>query len=164
MSDLRATLVEIEEQCSKAGWQRGVVLYALVPTADLLESAPEMATALAEKAPDSLTAIEQDPIELESTIEEFLATLAWGPEVFGAALVLERVIVTQEPPSELSGSELDRWLSSHGQEVRLAVAVLRDGQRECAMRLRDYDNAASVMVGKDLLPGMADSLALTFAD
>ena len=90
--------------------------------------------------------------------------MAWGPEVFGAALVLERVIVTEEPPSELSGSDLDRWLSSHGQEVRLAVAVLRDGQRECAMRLRDYDNAASVMVGKDLLPGMADSLALTFAD
>ena len=164
MSALKETVLEIERECAKAGWSRGIVLYALVPTADVIESAPEMAEALAEKSPTSLTAIEQEDVELTGTIEEFLGTISWSAEVFGAALVLERLIVNEEPPGELSEEALADWVIEHGQEVRMVVGVLRDGSQECAMRMRAYDDENAIMAGPELLPGMAEALALTFAE
>ena len=164
MSALKETVLEIERECAKAGWTRGIVLYALVPTADVIESAPEMAEALAEKSPTSLTAIEQDDVELTGTIEDFLGTISWSAEVFGAALVLERLIVNEEPPGELSEEALAEWVIEHGQEVRMVVGVLRDGSQECAMRMRAYDDENAIMAGPELLPGMAEALALTFAE
>lgn len=163
MSALKETVLEIERECAKAGWTRGIVLYALVPTADVIESAPEMAEALAEKSPTSLTAIEQEDVELTGTIEDFLGTISWSAEVFGAALVLERLIVNEEPPGELSEEALADWVIEHGQEVRMVVGVLRDGSQECAMRMRAYDDENAIMAGPELLPGMAEALALTFA-
>lgn len=127
MSALKETVLEIERECAKAGWTRGIVLYALVPTADVIESAPEMAEALADRPPTSLTAIEQEDVELTGTIEDFLGTISWSAEVFGAALVLERLIVNEEPPGELSEEALAEWVIEHGQEVRMVVGVLRDG-------------------------------------
>ena len=164
MSALKETVTEIERECAKAGWTRGIVLYALVPTADVIESAPEMAEALAEKSPTSLTAIEQEDVELTGTIEDFLGTISWSAEVFGAALVLERLIVNEEPPGELSEEALADWVIEHGQEVRMVVGVLRDGSQECAMRMRAYDDENAIMAGPELLPGMAEALALTFAE
>ncbi|NBP91033.1 MAG: hypothetical protein EBU43_01585 [Actinobacteria bacterium] len=164
MSALKETVLEIERECAKAGWTRGIVLYALVPTADVIESAPEMAEALAEKSPTSLTAIEQEDVELTGTIEDFLGTISWSAEVFGAALVLERLIVNEEPPGELSEEALADWVIEHGQEVRMVVGVLRDGSQECAMRMRAYDDENAIMAGPELLPGMAEALALTFAE
>ena len=164
MSALKETVLEIERECATAGWTRGIVLYALVPTADVIESAPEMAEALAEKSPTSLTAIEQEDVELTGTIEDFLGTISWSAEVFGAALVLERLIVNEEPPGELSQEALAEWVIEHGQEVRMVVGVLRDGSQECAMRMRAYDDENAIMAGPELLPGMAEALALTFAE
>lgn len=164
MSALKETVLEIERECAKAGWTRGIVLYALVPTADVIESAPEMAEALAEKSPTSLTAIEQEDVALTGTIEDFLGTISWSAEVFGAALVLERLIVNEEPPGELSEEALADWVIEHGQEVRMVVGVLRDGSQECAMRMRAYDDENAIMAGPELLPGMAEALALTFAE
>ena len=164
MSALKETVLEIERECAKAGWTRGIVLYALVPTADVIESAPEMAEALADRPPTSLTAIEQEDVELTGTIEDFLGTISWSAEVFGAALVLERLIVNEEPPGELSEEALAVWVIEHGQEVRMVVGVLRDGSQECAMRMRAYDDENAIMAGRELLPGMAEALALTFAE
>ena len=172
ITPLKETVLEIERECAKAGWSRGIVLYALVPTADVIESAPEMAAALADKSPSSLTAIEQEEVELTGTIEDFLGTISWSAEVFGAALVLERLIVNEEPPSnlvgelagELEGEALASWVNEHGQEVRMVVGVLRDGSQECVMRMRAYDDENAIMAGPDLLPGMAEALALTFAE
>ncbi|MCG3769813.1 MAG: hypothetical protein JW384_00944 [Nitrosomonadaceae bacterium] len=127
-----------------------------------------MAAALADKSPTSLTAIEQEDVELTGTIEDFLGTISWSAEVFGAALVLERVIVNEEPPSEFEGelseAALAEWVLEHGQEVRMVVGVLRDGSQECAMRMRAYDDENAIMGGSELLPGMAEALALTFAE
>ena len=172
ITPLKETVLEIERECAKAGWSRGIVLYALVPTADVIESAPEMAAALADKSPSSLTAIEQEEVELTGKIEDFLGTISWSAEVFGAALVLERLIVNEEPPSnlvgelagELEGEALASWVNEHGQEVRMVVGVLRDGSQECVMRMRAYDDENAIMAGPDLLPGMAEALALTFAE
>ena len=53
-----------------------------------------------------------------------------------------------------------RWLAEHPerQEVRLVVAVLRDGSRSAALRMRAHDDETSVLTGRDLVPGLADAL------
>jgi hypothetical protein len=58
------------------------------------------------------------------------------------------------------------WLAEHPerQEVRLVVAVLRDGSRSAALRMRAHDDETSVLTGRDLVPGLADALADTLAD
>jgi hypothetical protein len=46
----------------------------------------------------------------------------------------------------------------------MTVAVLRDGARESALRLREKDSPTEVLTGADLVPGLAEALAATFAD
>ena len=46
----------------------------------------------------------------------------------------------------------------------MTVAVLRDGSRESALRLREKDSPTEVLTGPDLVPGLADALATTFED
>jgi hypothetical protein len=49
-------------------------------------------------------------------------------------------------------------------DVRMAVAVLRDGSRACALRLRDHDRDEEVLTGDDLVPHLAEALAQTLRD
>ena len=44
----------------------------------------------------------------------------------------------------------------------MTVAVLRDGARESAVRLREKDSPTEVLTGADLVPGLAEALAATF--
>lgn len=44
----------------------------------------------------------------------------------------------------------------------MTVAVLRNGAREAAIRLREKDTATEVLTGPDLVPGLAEALAATF--
>ena len=46
----------------------------------------------------------------------------------------------------------------------MTVAVLRDGTRETALRLREKDSAREVLTGPALVPGLAEALLATFAD
>ena len=46
----------------------------------------------------------------------------------------------------------------------MTVAVLRDGTRESALRLREKDAPTEVLTGSDLVPGLAEALAATFED
>ena len=58
-------------------------------------------------------------------------------------------------------SEALRWLAEHPerQEVRIVVAVLRDGSRASALRMRAHDHEQSVLTGADLVPGLAEALS-----
>ncbi len=69
-------------------------------------------------------------------------------------------------PEGLSEKQLAKWVAEHPdrQEVRMTVAVLRDGTRESALRLREKDTPTEVLTGPDLVPGLAEALAATFAD
>ena len=49
------------------------------------------------------------------------------------------------------------------QEVRITAAVLRDGSREIALRLREKDVAREVLTGPDLVPGLTQALLATFS-
>jgi hypothetical protein len=43
----------------------------------------------------------------------------------------------------------------------MVVAVLRDGTRHSALRLRKHDDDTSVLTGDDLVPALANALAGT---
>jgi hypothetical protein len=45
----------------------------------------------------------------------------------------------------------------------MTVAVLRDGTRETALRLRQKDSPREVLTGPALVPGLAEALLTTFA-
>ena len=62
--------------------------------------------------------------------------------------------------------EILRAIADHPQrqEMRLAVAVLRDGARACALRFRSHDDERSVLSGESLAPRLTDALSATFDD
>ena len=69
-------------------------------------------------------------------------------------------------PEGLNEQKLAKWVAEHPdrQEVRMTVAVLRDGTRESALRLREKDTPTEVLTGRDLVPGLAEALSATFED
>lgn len=165
----RLTL-EIEKHAAALGWDQPPQLFALVETADLLRREPQLAGQLgiADAEPGGLTPVEQGELPAHRSLDELLAGISWPPEVLGAAITVERLMV---PPSAEQAMPQDEgaalaWLAQHPerQEVRIVVAVLRDGSREAALRLRAYDDERSVLSGRDLVPGLADALAATLAD
>ncbi|MCZ9338014.1 PPA1309 family protein, partial [Streptomyces sp. TRM76130] len=95
---------------------------------------------------------------------------AWPDAVAGCALSVERLMLPPsaeaQVPEGLGEAELAQWVADHPdrQEVRMTVAVLRDGARESALRLRAKDTPTEVLTGSDLVPGLAEALAATFAE
>ena len=90
---LVAALAEIERHVAHAGWDTPARLFALVPTAELLAAERSLAGQLAAPtAPDALSSIEQDGFHAGDDVVDALARISWPPTVFGAALVLERLL------------------------------------------------------------------------
>ncbi|MEU5973318.1 PPA1309 family protein [Streptomyces sp. NPDC047315] len=170
-SPLTRAVLEIDEYAARLGWDQPARLFALVDTARLRTQEPALAQQLGldgdeEAAP--LTPIEQDEIPAGAPLDEFLATIAWPDAVAGCALTVERQMLPPSAeasvPQDLNQAALARWVAKHPdrQEVRMTVAVLRDGARESALRLREKDSATDVLTGSDLVPGLAEALAATF--
>jgi hypothetical protein len=178
-SPLTRAVLEIDDYLSGLGWDRPAQLFALVDTARLRAEEPELAEQLGADAPegapgiaegDSLTPVEQDELPAGVPLDEFLATIAWPDAVTGCALAVERLMLPPsaeaDAPEDLDPAALERWVADHSErrEVRLTVGVLRDGQRESAVRLREKDTTTEVLTGPDLVPGLAAALASTFED
>lgn len=165
----RLTL-DIERHAAAAGWDQPVHLFALVETADLLRREPQLTDELGRHGPEpgGLTPVDQGDLPAHDTIEELLGGITWPPEVLGSALAVERLMVPPEVEADMPADESDalRWLAEHParQEVRLVVAVLRDGSRSCAVRMRAHDEETAVLTGENLVPGLADALSATLAD
>jgi hypothetical protein len=163
--------VEIEAYVAASGWDQPPRLFALVPTAELLAQEPQLAgqvgPAAAAADPGHLTPVEQEHLPGHATLADLLAGIGWPGGVLGAALAVERVMLppTAESAVPADATEALRFAAEHPQrqEVRLAVAALRDGSRECALRFRAHDRDDAVLSGPDLVPGLADALAGTLA-
>ncbi|MEU6401315.1 PPA1309 family protein [Streptomyces sp. NPDC046985] len=170
-SPLTQAVLEIDEYASGLGWDQPARLFALVDTARLRTQEPALAAQLGledEQETSGLTPIEQDEIPADRPLDEFLGTIAWPDAVAGCALTVERLMLppsaeAQVPPG-LNEAKLAEWVAEHPerQEVRMTVAVLRDGARESALRLREKDSATEVLTGAGLVPGLAEALAATF--
>ncbi|WP_406219754.1 PPA1309 family protein [Streptomyces canus] len=172
-SPLTRAVLEIDEYASGLGWDQPARLFALVDTAQLRAQEPALASQLGlEGAQESsgLTPIEQDEIPAGKPLDEFLGTIAWPDAVVGCALTVERLMLPPSAeasvPQGLSEARLATWVAEHParQEVRMTVAVLRDGTRDSALRLREKDSPTEVLTGRDLVPGLAEALSATFAD
>lgn len=169
-SRLDRLTIDLEKHTAATGWDQPPRLFALVETADLARREPALATelGLAVAEPGDLTPVDQGELPAHSSLEDLLGGIVWPPEVLGTALAVERLMV---PPSAERGmpqeeQEALQWLAEHPerQEVRLVVAVLRDGSRSSAVRMRAHDDETSVLSGPDLVPALADALAATLAD
>ncbi|MFI9581448.1 PPA1309 family protein [Streptomyces sp. NPDC052236] len=170
---LTRAVLEIDEYASGLGWDQPARLFALVDTARLRSQEPDLAAQLGldgEETPAPLTPIEQDEIPADKALDEFLATIAWPDSVAGCALTVERLMLPPSAessvPDGLDEAALTKWVAAHPdrQEVRMTVAVLRDGTRESALRLREKDSPTEVLTGSDLVPGLTEALSATFEE
>lgn len=172
-SPLTRAVLEIDEYAAGLGWDQPARLFALVDTARLRAEEPEMAARLGDASGDeqgTLTPVEQDEVPADKALDEFLGGIGWPQAVAGCALTVERLMLPHSAedsiPEGLDDEGLTRWVAEHPerQEVRMTVAVLRDGSRESALRLREKDATTEVLTGADLVPGLAQALSATFAD
>ena len=120
-------------------------------TAQLRAEEPELAGQLGldRRRPSpgtALTPVEQDELPAGAPLDEFLATIAWPEAVAGCAMTVERLMLPPSAeaavPEDLEGRGAAGPVGRRApgaQEVRMTVAVLRDGARESALRLREKD-------------------------
>jgi hypothetical protein len=169
-SSLARAVAEIEQHVGGDGWDQGPRLFALALTTDLLSREPALAgrLGLEGKAPAAgqLTPVEQELPDRQ--LEDVLATIAWPGTVTGCALALERIVL---PPDAEAGvpadaAEAAAWAARHPDraDVRLVVAVMRDGARSSVLRIRGHADDSDLVLGPELAPDIANALAATFAD
>ncbi|MBV9830798.1 MAG: hypothetical protein JOZ82_04325 [Marmoricola sp.] len=159
---LEDVVVEVERHAAAAGWDRPATLYALVDTADLLQREPQLAEVLgitesgiAGEA-GGLTPVEQEAVS--DSLQDFLATIAWPPEVSGCAVVLEATTEAEGGGAEGGGDEAG---GGEAGEARIVAGILRTGESACAIRQRAHDDDDLVLVGPDLVPGLLQLLHAT---
>ncbi|WP_093853633.1 PPA1309 family protein [Streptomyces sp. SolWspMP-sol7th] len=169
---LTRAVLEIDTYAAGLGWDQPARLFALVDTGRLRAEEPELAERLGldeGAAAGTLTPVEQEEVPANVPLDEFLATIGWPDAVAGCALTIERLMLPPSAeasvPEDLDEAALAAWVAKHPerQEVRMTVAVLRDGDRESALRLREKDSELDVLTGSDLVPGLAQALEATFA-
>lgn len=164
---------EIEQHVAAAGWDRGITVFALVPTATILENEPNLDESLAVEMrayvaadPGHLTSIPQDLSSSSQDLSVLLAQLVWPPAVVGMALTAERIVLPQaaEDEAPADAAARDEFLLNHParQDVRLAVGVLRTGESWCAVRMRAHDSDDAVAGGIDLAPDLVAAALATF--
>lgn len=163
---------DVERAAARVGWDHAPSLYALVPTADLLEQ-PGVPDDVSDQlrrtwdgTPTHLSAIVQEDLP-DDELEDLLTRLAWPDSVAGAALTVERVIVPPEVEDE-APEDPDaalEFISTHPArtEVRLAVGALRTGETWTAVRARPFDSDDQVGTGPDLVPVLTKALLASFA-
>jgi hypothetical protein len=148
---LEQTVRDLDVHVSASGWDQPTRLFAVAETVTLLANEPGLASQLAgDTDQHPYTTIEQDGFPAHPELDELLRAIAWPPSVTGVAISTERTMVP--PASGDSGSRHD---------VRITMAVLRDGSRCTVLRLRDYDHDDSVLVGAELVSGLGDLLMYT---
>ncbi|MGL5816372.1 MAG: PPA1309 family protein [Phycicoccus sp.] len=161
---LALAALETERHVAGAGWDQPMRLFALVPSAELVDREPHLAHSLArhDTVPGALSAVEQDDLPDGHRIDDVLARIAWPDEVAGCAVAVERVVIPTGAEHDLPGDEAGALaaVARHPlrKDVRLVVAVTRDGRSVCLLRQRDHDHDDRVAAGDNLAPGLVHAL------
>lgn len=162
---LEACARRTERFVAASGWNQPPRLFSLVGTARLLAAEPQLTGALGAPAAgeisEQISSIEQEgwieQLGRVNDLDGLFAALAWPPEVDGAALAIERAVA---PHGELDPAAPHPDDPSPA-EVRLFVAVLRDGSGTCLLRQRAHDADHLVASGPEIAPTLLDALAGT---
>jgi hypothetical protein len=120
-----------------------------------------------EPAPGALTPVEQDELEVDAPLDEWLGGISWPPEVAGCALAQEVLALPPSVEADVpEGTDAVQWAATHPlrRDVRMVVGVLRDGSRFCSLRVRAINADDDVVTGPDLVPLLAEALADTLTD
>jgi hypothetical protein len=167
---LATAVQEIDQHLAAAGWDQPTRIYALVQTTELLDNEPALAVTLglpADAAPDALTPVEQEELPTDAPLDEWLAGISWPPEVIGCVLAQEVLALPPSVEADLPPStDAVQWANTHPlrREVRMVVGVLRNGSRQCSLRVRGTNADDDVVTGPDLVPLLAEALADTLTD
>lgn len=160
---LIAALVEIENHVGLSGWDQPARLFALVPTAQLLQAEPQLAGSLTVTSPDALSSIEQEDFRDGDDLMTTLSRITWGDKVAGCALSVERTFL----PAGFEGDIPDdpgqaaTFVAGHPQrqDIRVVVGALRDGSTHGVARL--VKQPEDLLGGADLVPALSRALAET---
>lgn len=165
---LSAVAREVEDFVATAGWDQPPQLFALVPTAELVEAQPDLAGQVDTGAP--LTPVAQDALPSED-LAEALSGIMWPDAVRGCAVAQEIVVLPPDAEDTLPAGEetgdtdvLRRIAAEHPQrrEARLVAAVLRDGTAACVLRIRSTnEDDDEVVEHPELAPNLTDALLET---
>ncbi|MGB3764122.1 MAG: PPA1309 family protein [Ornithinimicrobium sp.] len=165
---LRAAAVDTERHVSRAGWDQGPRMFALVSNALLAEREPSMSDQLEGSDPAGFTAVEQEGLPSTSDIESMLARVAWPEDVAGVALAIERIVVPPEAerdlPDDPDGATQALMDHPDRQDVRILAAVIRGEESICLLRQRQHDADENVAIGSDIAPGLVHALSATLLD
>lgn len=169
MSDaLIAALAEIERHVGHGGWDQPSRLFALVPTARLLQAEPTLAAQLDRPGgvdPDALSSVEQDGFHAGGDLADDLARIMWPSAVQGCAIAMERLLVPAdvEPDIPSDADAAAAFVAAHPRrrDVRVVVGVTRAGARYGLARVRT--DPSELLAGTDLVPGLADALSRTLS-
>ena len=171
---LARAVAETETHVAARGWDQPVRVFALVRTAEALESDPDVAglldTATVEEArtDPELLVVEQEGLPPAADLEHLLSQLAWPDSVHGAAISVERLVLPpaaqEEAEAITDAAERLAFLQERPdrEDIRMAVGVLRSGESWCVLRSRSHDDDASVYQGEHLVPGLVEALTATF--
>lgn len=159
---LAAAVLEIERHVAGSGWDQPARLFALVPTADVIQAVPDLATRLG--SPDGhLSSVEQEGFHSGRDLVVALAHLAWPATVLGCALAMERTFLPAADEADLPDDcrQAAQVVARHPhrQELRLVTGVLRDGSRHGVARLRHEPH--HLFGDQDLAPTLAAALLAT---
>lgn len=158
VSVLQDVVGEVEQHVAEAGWDQPPQLFALVETEQLLRAEPQLASTMGIVAdrPGSLTPVAQDGLG-DAPLDEALARIAFGASVLGVVLVHEVLVL---PPSAEAAELAPQDAAAHpaAQDVRMAVGVVRGGDRAAVLRLRAGNER---LTGPDLAPALAEALLAT---
>ncbi len=167
---LHTALVDIESHVASAGWDQPTRLYALVETAVLLREEPSLMEefkSLGIDRPPAFTPVEQEDLP-DMALDEVLAQITWGEQVTGCAIAVERLVLPAEVEVTVphDSPEMPAYVAAHPlrEEIRLVAVVLRNGNRDCALRMRSNDSDEQVLFGEDLAPGLLEALLETFTE
>jgi hypothetical protein len=166
---LTLAALDTERHVARDGWDQPVRVFALVPTAELLEHEPGLADSLAthDAVAGALSAVEQDDLPDAPGLEELLGRIAWPEQVSGCAVAVERIVVPPEAerglPEDAPAALAAVAAHPRREDVRLVVAVMRDGTSRCLLRQRSHDRDDEVALGDDIAPGLVHALLSTFA-
>ncbi|MGL5929820.1 MAG: PPA1309 family protein, partial [Dermatophilaceae bacterium] len=106
---LTLAALDTERHVAGGGWDQPMRLFALVPTAELVDREPHLAGSLARHdiVAGALSAVEQDDLPEGHRIDDVLARIAWPDQVAGCALAVERVVIPPGAEHDLPGEEAE---------------------------------------------------------